>query len=87
MMKLGGTANIYNIRFPGVPPTWGVSSTDRGLTLSHAGSNTMWYAWAVIEVDQDRAWLATTNAANSAATRAVSRMVDAMVEHDEDGAW
>lgn len=59
---------------------WGVSTTDRGLTLMHAGSNTMWYAWAVIEPEQDRAWLVTTNAGTATASRVVERMVERMVE-------
>ena len=59
---------------------WGVIDDPKaGRLLSHAGSNTMWFAQAAIARDHDIAVLATANCANDAGQKAVSSVTNALL--------
>ena len=59
---------------------WGVLDDPKaGRLLSHAGSNTMWFAQAAIARDHDIAVLATTNCASDAGQKAVASVTNALL--------
>lgn len=57
---------------------WLVGEGSTGPYLAHAGSNTMWLAWTVIEPQQERATLVVTNAYTDGAMDAVLQVQDAV---------
>ena len=59
---------------------WGVLDDPKtGRLLSHAGSNTMWFAQAAIARDHDIAVLATTNCASDAGQKAVASVTNSLL--------
>ncbi len=57
---------------------WLVGEEDDGPTLAHAGSNTMWLAWAVIEPQRQRAVMVTTNVYTDRAMDVLEQVEDAV---------
>lgn len=69
---------------------WGVTSrawakgdrpSDRGIVLTHAGSNTMWFCVAWLAPERDLAILVACNQGGPAAERAADQAVGAAMEH------
>ncbi len=69
---------------------WGVTSrawakgdrpSDRGMVLTHAGSNTMWFCIAWLAPERDLAILVACNQGGPAAERAADQAVGAAMEH------
>ncbi len=52
----------------------------RGAALTHAGSNTMWFANAWVAPGVDRAWLVVTNSAHEQAALGTDAAVSALIE-------
>jgi hypothetical protein len=51
-----------------------------GRTLTHAGTNTMWYAVMWVAPERDAAFVAATNAATEGATKACDAAVSALIQ-------
>lgn len=73
---------------------WGVSTRGwakgkgqgaRGVTLSHSGSNTMWYCVAWVAPERDLAILVATNQGGNVAAKAADEAVGAMIKKIEEG--
>jgi hypothetical protein len=59
---------------------WGVIDDPKaGRLLSHAGSNTMWFAQAVILRDHNVAVLVTTNCATDAGQTAIATVTNSLL--------
>ena len=52
-----------------------------GVVLTHAGSNTMWFAVIAVAPELGLAFLAATNAASNDAQAATNGLIDALIEH------
>ncbi len=63
-------------------PGWGVAERDwGGRVLTHAGSNTMWFALAWLAPEKDFAVLVTTNAGADTAAQACEQAAGALIQH------
>ena len=50
-----------------------------GRTLSHGGSNTLWYATVWLAPEKDMAFFAVTNAAGTKASKAVNEAIETLI--------
>jgi CubicO group peptidase (beta-lactamase class C family) len=74
-------AALHFPRGDGYALGWGAGQREGlGRVLTHAGSNTMWYAVVLIAPDLGLAALATTNCATEGAARACHEAVDALID-------
>lgn len=60
---------------------WAAGEDGQGLALTHAGSNTLWYAVTWLAPERDFAILITTNQGGPAATRACDEAVGVLIKH------